>query len=299
MSKLIITMGDPAGIGPEIINRAVGKGKMEGFDLEVYGEKNLLPDVTLPVRSFGVAPQNIAMGKVNAACGHAAYIYLEAAIEECLAGRADGIVTGPLNKEALNLGGHPYPGHTEILAEKSGVDDFVMLLSWPQFAVSHVTTHVPVRRAVDLITREKIISITKITAEAMTKIAGPDATIAVAALNPHGGENGLLGNEEIDIIIPAVKELQAMGFPVSGPFPPDTAFHRAWQGEFAAVIAMLHDHGHIAGKLVDFDLGVNCSLGLPFVRTSVGHGTGFDIAGKGIANPQSLISAIEMGFKLI
>lgn len=298
MPKLIITMGDPAGIGPEIITKACGTVRSD-VELEIYGEAELLGDSAVPVRSFGAAPPALRMGEVDAACGHAAYVYLEAAIEECLAGRADGIVTGPLNKEALNLGGHNYPGHTEILAEKAGVSDFVMLLSWPQFAVSHVTTHLPVRRAVDMISRENIISTTTITAAALDKIYGPGTPIAVAALNPHGGENGLLGYEEIETIIPAVKELQAAGLNVSGPFPPDSAFHRAWRGEFRAVIAMLHDHGHIAGKLVDFDLGVNCTLSLPFVRTSVGHGTGFDIAGKGIANPQSLLAAVDMAVKLI
>ncbi len=300
MSKLIITMGDPAGIGSEIINKALADKAFNQIDnLEIFGEADLLPNVKVPVRSFGVAPKDIKMGQVNAQCGHAAYVYLEAAIKECLAGRADGIVTAPLHKEALNLAGHKYPGHTEILAEKSGVQDFVMLLAWPKFAVSHITTHVPVRQAVDLITQEKILTITKITNQAMSKIHGSNTPIAVAALNPHGGENGLLGLEEIETIIPAVETLQAQGLNVKGPFPADTAFHRAWQGEFKAVIAMLHDHGHIAGKLVDFDLGVNCTLGLPFVRTSVGHGTGFDIAGKGLANPQSLISAIEMAFKLL
>ena len=299
MPKLIITMGDPAGIGPEVITKACKIHPAPGMDLEIYGEADLLGDIMVPVRSFGVAPKHIPVGEVDAACGHAAFVYLEAAIDECLAGRADGIVTAPLNKESLNLAGHNYPGHTEILAEKSGVVDFVMLLAWPQFAVSHVTTHVPVREAVDLITQEKILSVTRITASALKKIAGERARIAVAALNPHGGENGLLGREELDVIIPAVKKLQDEGLQVSGPFPADTAFHRAWKGEFEAVIAMLHDHGHIAGKLVDFDLGVNCTLGLPFVRTSVGHGTGFDIAGTNRANPQSLLSAITMGFDLI
>lgn len=304
--RLIITMGDPAGVGPEIILNAlktiIKSHCIDDVDLCVYGDKVCLPGIeALPVafRDFSLFSSSVAMGEVSAPCGHAAFVYLDAAIDACKRGEADGIVTCPLHKEALNLAGHLYPGHTEILAEKTGVKDFVMLLAWPNLIVSHVTTHVPVRKAVDLVTEENILSVSRVTAEALRRYFGREVRMAVGGLNPHAGENGLLGSEENEIIGPAVGKLCTEGLNVTGPLPPDTAFHRAYKGEFDVVIAMLHDHGHVAGKLLAFDEGVNCTLGLPFVRTSVGHGTAFDIAGQGKANCESLLKAITMAKKLI
>jgi 4-phospho-D-threonate 3-dehydrogenase / 4-phospho-D-erythronate 3-dehydrogenase len=253
-------------------------------------------------------PEAIPLGKVSAAAGHAAAEYIECAVEATRAGHAAAVVTAPTNKEALRLAGVPYPGHTEMLAALCGVDDVAMLLIHRTMRVTHVTTHVSVREACDLITTARVLTVLRLLDGALQKMRLPRRRIAVAGLNPHAGEGGLFGEEERREIAPAIVLARAEGIDAAGPLPPDTVFARQRGGEFEAAVAMLHDHGHIAIKTVGFTrgrggrpqaAGVNVTLGLPIVRTSVDHGTAFDLVGQGVADPssmaQAMLLAAEMG----
>ncbi len=317
-------MGDASGIGPEVTAKAladervreasrplvVGDAATMRAAVEVSGlnarvrplaaanearfEPGTIEVLDLHNIDLGALPR----GRVNAMAGGAAFAYIQKAVELALAGEAQAIVTAPLNKEALNLAGHHYAGHTEALAALTGARGVVMMLVGGELRVSHVSTHVSLREACDRARRERIVAVARLTDEAVRRLGIERPRLAVAGLNPHAGESGLFGREEIDEIAPAVEELRAAGLDAAGPLPPDTVFLRAQQGEFDAVIAMYHDQGHIPLKMVAFDEGVNVTLGLPVIRTSVDHGTAFDIAWTGVARPASMIAALTLAARM-
>ena len=321
---LAVTMGDPSGIGPEVIAKAlvdeqvraasrpvvigdaatvraaaevagVG-GRVES--LQALAEARFAPGTLEVLDLHNVELAELPRGRVNAMAGAAAYACIERAVQLALAGAVDAIVTAPLNKEALNLAGYAYAGHTEALAELCGVRDVVMMLVGPSLRVSHVTGHASLRQACERVRRERIVAVARLTAEAVQLLGSDRPRLAVAGLNPHAGEGGLFGCEEIEQIVPAVEELRREGYDVQGPLPPDTVFLRASRREFDAVIAMYHDQGHIPLKLLAFDEGVNVTLGLPIIRTSVDHGTAFDIAWTGVARPTSMIAALLLAAQM-
>ena len=320
MQKLLITMGDPAGIGPEVIVKCLGKFA-HNADVEpvVVGEREILEDTAkalglhlqfcpddsprhgrIKVRSLGLVKHgDFELGRVSDLCGNAAYHYFAHAVESCLAGEAHGIVTAPLNKEAMNLAGHHYCGHTDILEKMTGAETVIMALVHPKIIVSHVTDHLPLRKALDHITIPRIKEVVKLTWRTLVATRTHSPRIALAGVNPHAGENGLFGREEIDILKPAMEELLIEGFPTFGPFPGDTVFLQALKGHYDAVLAMYHDQGFGPMKTVDMANGVNCTLGLPFVRTSPDHGTAFEIAGSGLAEPESMIAAWDLAAQLL
>ncbi|MCL2220599.1 MAG: 4-hydroxythreonine-4-phosphate dehydrogenase PdxA [Chitinispirillia bacterium] len=331
----LLTMGDPAGIGPEIAVRALCGGRplrdaerATDARIVVVGDLDVLEKAAYVCRGespplkaeFNVvsdpddavdAPHTvnvIDMGEIDtprfnpgapqASCGLAAYRYIIRAIELTMAGKAAGVVTNPISKESLKLAGINYPGHTEIFADKTGAESYSMVFLLDGVAVAHVTTHVSLRNAIDLITKDRVLGQIKLLHRSLKGLGIDPPRMAVAGLNPHAGENGLFGDEEIREIIPAVEEARGLGIDIAGPLPPDTVFSRAFEGEFNGVVSMLHDHGFVALKSRDFDHGVNITVGLPIIRTSVGHGTAFDRAWKGTASPASLISAIDAAVKM-
>jgi len=236
---------------------------------------------------------------VSAKCGKAAVEYVEKATHLALEGALDAIVTAPLNKEALRLSGCPYPGHTEILAYLTGSPCVSMMLLSGSLRVIHVTAHLSLRQAIERLSQERILEAIRTAHTGIRQLGIPNPRIAVAGLNPHAGEEGLFGREDLDSIAPAVALAQKEGFQASGPYPPDTIFYRASQGEFDGVVAMYHDQGHIAVKMHGFDKGVNVTLGLPIIRTSVDHGTAFDIAWQGKASEASLKEAIRIALQMV
>jgi 4-hydroxythreonine-4-phosphate dehydrogenase len=260
---------------------AVMPGRMNVMDMNIINSGN-----------------KVITGKVQANCGTAAYEYIIKAIGLAMAESVDAIVTCPINKEALKMAGINYPGHTEILADKTGTSDFSMMFACDNVSVVHVTTHVSLKNAITMITQERILSHTRLLNRALKNLGITSPRIAVSGLNPHAGENGLFGDEEIIHIAPAVESAKKEGINASGPYPPDTVFMRAFKGEFDGIVSMLHDHGFVALKSRDFGSGVNITLGLPIIRTSVGHGTAFDIAGKNIASEKSLMAAVNAAVKM-
>ena len=241
----------------------------------------------------------IHFGKVQAVSGNTAFECIKKAVELAKDKYIDAIVTAPLNKEALHSAGHKYPGHTEILASLTDTKDYAMLLHDEKLSVIHVSTHVSLFEAITGLSRERIEKVIELGNEVMKRVCGNEPRIAVAGLNPHGGENGLFGDEEINEIIPAVKNMKRKGINVEGPFPPDTVFLQTLNGKYDLVVAMYHDQGHIPLKLIGFNSGVNVTVGLPFIRTSVDHGTAFEIAWKGKANEDSMVEAIKLSLNLI
>ena len=317
---LAITMGDAAGCGAEIIVKALSDEKVYRMcrplvfgdagrlrlaadilhsSLEIQSVSNAQEGIyqhgKIDVLNFSNIPEDLPFGQVDARAGHAAYSYLEAAIQQAMNHEVAGIVTAPLNKEALHKGGHNFPGHTEILAELSNTKDYAMMLAGDTLKVIHVTTHVSMRDAADLIKKERVLRMIRLADRTLRLLGLEQPRIAVAGFNAHAGENGLFGREEIDEIAPAIEEARSSGIDANGPIPPDTVFFRAvCRKEFDIVVCMYHDQGHIPIKLLGFDNGVNITVGLPFIRTSVDHGTAFDIAGKGIADSTSMMAAIEL-----
>lgn len=313
-----ITMGDAAGIGPEIIVKTLALAQIyETCRPLVIGDAqtiisapiieplkvNIVDGVDQSLFNYGTIDvfnvkgidlTGIQKGQVSHKAGKAAVEFLLEAINLALNQEIHAIVTAPLNKEAINLAGYHYQGHTEILATKTQTAKYAMMLAAGALKVIHVTTHVALREACDLITKTKILDTILLAQRALRALGFQQPRIAVAGLNPHAGESGLFGREEVDHIRPAVKEAQEKGVKVEGPLPPDTVFLKAMQGHYDIVVAMYHDQGHIPLKLVGFEKGVNVTLGLPIIRTSVDHGTAFDIAGQGKANPDSMIEAIMM-----
>ncbi|MCL2690526.1 MAG: 4-hydroxythreonine-4-phosphate dehydrogenase PdxA, partial [Chitinispirillia bacterium] len=236
----------------------------------------------------------------QAQCGKAAYRYIAEAISLVMDKKAAGVVTNPISKESLALAGISYPGHTEIFADKTGCDDYSMVFLLDNVAVAHVTTHVSLRNAIELVKKERVLKQIRLLNRSLKSLGIDPPHIAVGGLNPHAGENGLFGDEEINEITPAIKQARSEGINVSGPYPPDTIFNRAFKGEFNGIAAMLHDHGFVALKSRDFEHGVNITVGLPIIRTSVGHGTAFDKAWKKDSNvsAESLLYAMDTAYRM-
>jgi 4-hydroxythreonine-4-phosphate dehydrogenase len=324
-----ITMGDPAGIGPEIIVKAAARLKSRidagALKLVVIGHATALeaarrqfaPDLIMPAigSNYGAWPdlcslaageerEPIHPGVLSVEAGRFAYLAIEAGVRLAQAGKVAGLVTAPLNKEALNMAGYHYPGHTEMLADLTGVRGSVMLLAHGPMRVSHICTHVALEDVPKRLTPERLRHVIDLTHDALMRLGAPRARIAVAALNPHAGEGGLFGRQDIDVSAPTIAKAVADGLDIVGPVPGDTVFVKLRAGQYDAVVAMYHDQGHIPVKLLGFEIdpatgkwrdlsGVNITLGLPIIRTSVDHGTAFDIVGKGIASEHSLVEAIE------
>ncbi len=313
-------MGDASGVGPEILLKAFASGELPrpfiaygdlealrfynerlGYRVRLQAIENAehLEPGSLNIWNAGLlGARDITPGKLNRKAGQAAREYVVAATTAALAREITAFITLPMNKEATCLTDPGFTGHTELIGALCGVKDVTIMLASSDLIVTHVSTHVSLLNAIRNVKRPRIQTIIELTVRAVQKLI-PNPRIAVAGLNPHAGEHGLFGTEEIEEIIPAVEWAQAQGFPVAGPFPPDTLFYLAVRKKkFDAIVCMYHDQGHIPSKLLDFEGGVNIALGLPIVRTSVDHGTAFDIAGKGVASTHSLIRAIEFAEKL-
>ena len=309
IARLAVTAGDPAGIGPEIVIKALAAATPPAGEFSIYGPADVLEDrarqleMAWPpegVRIVDVGPaRDVAEGRASAGGGRVAAAAVLAASRDALAGRIDGIVTAPLNKESLAAAGHPWPGHTEMLADVAQVSDVAMLFVGGGLRVALVTIHRSLRSVPDAVTHDEVTRVVRLVHRELPALGAERRRIALCAVNPHAGEAGLFGREEIDVLTPAIARLRAEGIEVSGPFPADSLFVRAVRGEFDAVIAQYHDQGLIPVKLVSFGHAVNVTLGLPFVRTSVDHGTGFDIVGTGTADAGSLVAAIELASMLV
>lgn len=331
-----ITMGDPAGIGPEITVKALAQKEIYDICIPVViGEVSVLESVVeytglrfkidrvtspeLCGGSFGridclvphVMSESYEIGKVSAVCGEAAFRYITAAINLAMEHRIAAVVTGPINKEAINLAGHHFAGHTEIFAHYTGAKpgSFAMMLASGKLRVIHATTHVSMRQACDMITKTRVLDTIRLAWKAADLMGIEDPVIGVAGLNAHASENGMFGAEENDFIIPAIEHACGEGINAKGPIPPDTVFVRALGGEFDIVVAMYHDQGHIPLKLHGFRMdsetgnftavsGINTTIGLPIIRTSVDHGTAFDRAGKNVANSESMSDAIKAAVQM-
>lgn len=294
LPRVGITVGDPAGIGPEIASLAARDVRvLEACVPLLYGA---VEGATRAVN--GVAPGSIPLGTVSAAGGRAAHEAIVAAVSDARAARLDAIATAPISKEGFALAGLPWPGHTELLAELCGAPRVAMLFHAPTLHVVLATVHVPLRAVPATLTRERLMDVVALTVEAMPRFGFAKPRVAIAGLNPHAGEHGLLGSEDDDLIAPLVGEWRRRGVDITGPVPADTVFVRASRGEFDVVVACYHDQGLIPVKLLAFGTAVNVTLGLPIIRTSVDHGTAYDIAGRGIANPGSMIAAVLLAARL-
>ena len=328
-----ITMGDPAGIGPEIIVKSLNLPLI--YDIctpVVIGDRQVLANacsyssVDLQLRPVSnikealgehgtidyyelgkISQSSVKTGECSAVGGEAAFQYIIKAIDLANENLIDAVVTAPINKEAINLAGYRFAGHTEIFAHYTNAKpgSFAMMLTSGSFRVIHATTHVSIRKACDLITKDRVLATIRLAKQAVELLGVTSPYIGVSGLNPHSSENGLFGDEESNEIIPAIESARAEGIQAEGPVPPDTVFVKALGGKYDIVVAMYHDQGHIPLKLHGFSLssekdkkasvsGVNATIGIPIIRTSVDHGTAFDIAGKNIADHQSLVDAIEM-----
>lgn len=319
-----VTIGDPAGIGPEISIKALLEpsvlnscrpvligdltllkeaSKRIGLNVnfrvidspkDVTGEKNAIEIIDLK----NVDLKSLVIGTPSALSGRASLQYIERAVNYALKGEVNAIATAPINKKAINMAGSKYIGHTEILAALCGVDEPLTMFWVKGVRIFFLTRHVALSEAIKAVKKERIIGMTLRVERALRQLRIKRPKIAIAALNPHASDDGLMGNEEIDEIIPAVRELQNMGLNVIGPVPADSVFHQALEHKYDAVLSLYHDQGHIAAKTLDFYGAVAVTLGLPFIRTSVDHGTAYDIAWRGLANPKSLIEAIKLSAKL-
>lgn len=331
--RIGITLGDPAGIGPEIALKALAelapRMARGEFSAVLYGARSAVdaaarllgspltlvgPDTPavfpgVSLHDIGGGAGSPAPGSVTAEGGRQAHAAIVDAVADAMAREIDAVVTGPLSKEALHLAGQPFAGHTEMLAALTGTSGTVMMLAHGHLRVSHATTHVPLADVPRLITRERLARVFGLTVEALKGLGIARPRIAVAGLNPHAGEGGLFGRQDGDVIAPAIASFGHAEADLSGPHPGDTVFVKAAAGEFDAVVAMYHDQGHIPVKLLGFRVdaasgrwvglsGVNITLGLPIIRTSVDHGTAADIAGRGIASPQSLVEAVDYALLL-
>ena len=322
LPRLLITLGDVAGIGPEIVARAwpqlvqlshpvvIGDPDWLARGVQLVGSGANVQSVSVPadarpgenvipcIQATQAELKRVEIGRVSAEAGRAAYDFLCRAIDLTMQGAADGIVTCPLHKEGLRGAGIKHPGHTEILAERTGTKEFAMVLWGDGIAVAHVTLHIALRDVFAGLTTPAVLEKVRLLNDLLPKLLGRKPRIGVAALNPHGSDGGLFGDEEDRIIAPAVAAGVAEGINVSGPWPADTLFVRAHRGEFDGIAAMYHDEGHIAMKLRCGPRCVNITVGLPIVRTSVAHGTAYDIAGKGVADAGSLVAAADVAARL-
>ncbi len=293
-------MGDVAGIGPEIITKAWPELEQHCQPL-VIGDANWLPNTIACHNPSSVDVAHVRPGQVHGTAGQAAYDWLCYAIDQCLSGQADGIVTCPLHKEGLHAAGVPHPGHTEILAERTGADSHAMLLydDTLPLAVAHVTLHQSVRTAVNHINTAAVLKTIRLLHELLPRLQDHPKGIGVAALNPHGSDGGLFGAEECDIIAPAIALANEAGMKVLGPIPADAIFLPSNREKYHGIVCMIHDHGHIAMKLLGGRRAVNITAGLPIVRTSVAHGTAYDIVGQNIADASSLVAAVRVAARLV
>lgn len=333
--RVAITMGDPAGVGPEIIIKALSHvevyqkcipvviGDYEALAdavsfCNIPVELNEVKDVTEGKGEFGkidfVNLNYLKKGsweykKNSALCGDASFQYVVKGIKDAMDGKVLAVITAPINKESLNMAGHAYSGHTEIFADYTGTKDFAMLLASKTLRVIHVSTHCSLREACDRVKKDRVLKVIKLAQEGMRQLGYPNPKIGVAGLNPHCSENGLFGTEEEKEILPAIKEAREQGIDVYGPESPDTVFVKCQAGQYDIVVAMYHDQGHIPLKLSGFKYnlledkyesvsGINCTIGLPIVRTSVDHGTAFGKAGEGRANEESMLDAIFAGVEM-
>ncbi len=325
MTNIIaVTMGDPAGIGPEIIIKSLVEGELSGAPVVVVGcartfqrilAMNITPRAELKVIDR-VADARFAPGVINvvdepledvdalqpgvvqAQAGDLAYRCIKRATALAMSGEVKAIATAPLNKEALHLAGHHYPGHTELLAHLTGSKDYAMVLYTDKLKVIHITTHIALRKFLDTLNQDRVRTVIRVADTFLKRVGYDNPRIAVAGVNPHAGENGLFGDEEITIVGPAVKAMKAEGLNVTGPCPPDTVFMQCHEGMYDMVVAMYHDQGHIPLKLLGFYDGVNITAGLPFIRTSADHGTAFDIAWRGKAKAESMAVSIQLAMQI-
>src|SRR6478735_10004286 len=319
-----ITMGDAAGIGPEIIVKALADSELRSkarmlvigdlrrlqlaadivaspLALRKVAEPSdaLFQEGTIDVLDIDCIPEDLAWGELSAAAGHGSYLFIEKAVQLAMDRQVDAICTGPLNKEALHAAGHRYPGHTELLAELTGTEEVSMLLLAPGLRVVHVTTHIGLLDAVQRIEPGLVARTIRRAHTTLVRAGIPRPRLAVCGINPHAGEHGLFGHgEEAAKVDPAIDAVRADGIDAVGPLPADTLFFRARRGDFDCVVAMYHDQGHGPVKVLGLEAGVNITLGLPVVRTSVDHGTAFDIAGTGVADHRSMIEALRLGAEM-
>lgn len=320
---IAVPIGDPAGVGPEIVAKSVASEEVfEAADCVIVGDKTIIENaikivgVDLTVHVISEAEEgdyrkgilnlidlgNVDMakfefGKVNGMCGKAAYEYIAKCIELANEGKVDAVATTPINKESLRAGGINYIGHTEIFGALTGTEDPLTMFETNGMRVFFLTRHVSLREMLDMITKDRIIDYVKRCMKALEKLGVTDGTMAIAGLNPHSGEHGLFGWEEVNEIMPAIEELQAEGYQVVGPIGADSVFHQAAQGRYNSVLSLYHDQGHIATKTLDFEKTIAITNGMPILRTSVDHGTAFDIAGKGLVSAVSMIEAILLAAK--
>ncbi|BEO99439.1 4-hydroxythreonine-4-phosphate dehydrogenase PdxA [Fusobacterium polymorphum] len=321
-TKIAIPMGDPAGVGPEIVVKtAVSKEILDLCDLVVIGDKNVLEkaieicQVNLKIHTIknieegkyekgilnvidleNVDMNTLEYGQVQGMCGKAAFEYIKKCVELAMEHKVDAIATTPINKESLKAGNINYIGHTEILGDLSNSRDPLTMFEVDNMRVFFLTRHMSLRRACDAITKERVLEYIERCTKALKQL-GVSGKMAVAGLNPHSGEHGLFGDEEVKEITPAIEEAQKLGYDVVGPVGADSVFHQALQGRYAAVLSLYHDQGHIATKTYDFERTIAITLDMPFLRTSVDHGTAFDIAGKGIVSAISMIEAVKLAAK--
>ncbi|WP_335982683.1 4-hydroxythreonine-4-phosphate dehydrogenase PdxA [Fusobacterium polymorphum] len=321
-TKIAIPMGDPAGVGPEIVVKtAVSKEILDLCDLVVIGDKNVLEkaieicQVNLKIHTIknieegkyekgilnvidleNVDMNTLEYGQVQEMCGKAAFEYIKKCVELAMEHKVDAIATTPINKESLKAGNINYIGHTEILGDLSNSRDPLTMFEVDNMRVFFLTRHMSLRRACDAITKERVLEYIERCTKALKQL-GVSGKMAVAGLNPHSGEHGLFGDEEVKEITPAIEEAQKLGYDVVGPVGADSVFHQALQGRYAAVLSLYHDQGHIATKTYDFERTIAITLDMPFLRTSVDHGTAFDIAGKGIVSAVSMIEAVKLAAK--
>lgn len=315
-------MGDPGGVGPEVVVKALDSPAIRNICMPIVIGDPLIMEETLDLLEIGLkarvieSPEEykhikgminiigtdekaeLIKNKPTARSGKACAGYIRKAVKFALNGRVDGIVTAPISKEALKMAGIKWPGHTEMLACLTKTKDYAMMLAGGPLLVILVTIHTALKNVPGLITKQKILKTIRLAKYACEMLNIKKPVIAVAGLNPHAGEAGMFGDEEINKIAPAIKEAVREGIPVSGPYPPDTIFHKAFKGEVDIVVCMYHDQGLIPLKMVAFDKGVNVTVGLPFVRTSPDHGTAYDIAWQGKADPASMIEAVKLAVKL-
>ncbi|MGL9759993.1 MAG: D-threonate 4-phosphate dehydrogenase [Symbiopectobacterium sp.] len=326
MSKIIaITMGDPAGIGPEIIVKSLAEGKLSGASAVVVGcvqtlrrilalnivsqqvklnvidepaQARFAPGIINIIDEPLADPQALIPGVVQAQAGDLAYRCIKKATALAMEGKVKVIATAPLNKEAMHSAGHIYPGHTELLAKLTNSRDYAMVLYTEKLKVIHVTTHIALRKFLDTLNRDRVETVIGMANIFLKRMGYIKPRIAVAGVNPHAGENGLFGDEEITIVGPSVEAMKAKGLEVYGPCVPDTVYLQAYEGQYDMVVAMYHDQGHIPLKLLGFYEGVNLTAGLPFIRTSADHGTAFDIAWTGKAKSESMAISIQLAMQL-
>jgi len=298
-----ITMGDPNGVGPEVIVKAISSNEIKDLcEIVIFGDAGILQKAAnnsitelkiVECSEFGL--EDLKPSTLDRKAGQASLDYITTAVKSALENEIDAIVTAPISKESTHLAGSKYPGHTEMLKDLSGSNQAVMMFEGNKFKVMLVTIHEALSNVPKLISKDRVLSTIKLTHDSLVNLFKIEAPkIVVCGLNPHAGESGAFGNEEIDHIIPAVEEAQELGMNVEGPLPADTLFYYANQGKWDAVVAMYHDQGLIPFKMVSFNDGVNITLGLPIIRTSPDHGTAFDIAWKGVADPSSMIAAIKV-----